>query len=736
MRIACPVRNLKSSYRTSPRLCAWLLAALWPSIVSGQAVEEPQTFSDDISILEVEIPVQVLVDGRTLRGLGRADFELLVEGEPQELSWFEAIELDASIAVAGTAPVPAEPLQEPTTESRWRRHYLLFFDFGFSSGPAIERAVDGARRMVEFQRHPNDRLAIVIFGEAVGARIVVPFTSDQRGLELGLELVESLAGPKQKQKVAALEALDAWWQDSSGAEALPAPLLADLGRDSWTLIQPLERPVRLAGLGLPIATGRPGAAEPYRQARLSSILGIGGSLSTLRALGRSAASLVTLLRDVPDPKHMLFLSQGLGALSDAAASTSGLFRLKPMVDAFVDTGWVLHSIDIGGIPAPPASALLGPEDYNSNVDAGLGVVETAGSANNSLFYLANETGGELFEHYNRIHQATEKIVTRTEASYLLAFQPQNLATDGERYEIEVRLVPEIRNARVLHRPSFRAPRPAADRSISERRMDAAEVTLTGRALDELEARFLPTILLTADGARVPIFAEVPIAQLDAGAKRRKKVRLDIHGYAVDESGAVRAGFARELEFRPAGERAVHVAAEIALPEGRYELRMLAWDLRGQRRHLSITDLDVRSASSGRVMLLGPLFVASAESLRRVFPTDIDDLAGLALFDLDDGVQPIDPAPSIVRGRSRRFLLLASGTEPLAEPDLALMAADGTRIVARAKLDRVTDGADGTARFTGLLDTTELAAGRYQLEARLADAVSLTELLVVEPDQSR
>lgn len=728
--------------RILPPIVGLLVGLLTPA-----SVARAQTFTEDISIVEVEVPVQVLVDGRAVRGLTRDNFELLVDGEPKQLSWFEAVELDER-------PTDPAPTSRPTTADSnparaapgRQRHYLMLFDLGFASRHRVRDAVRGMRRMVETQSHPSDRLALAVFAEAIGARVLVPFTTDRRGTELGFQFVEALVDARSRRAIERLESLDAWWRSTPERGALPEPLLVELGTAAGTLIQPLGSRADPAGVGLPIR--RPDEAgsgsSAYRKRRLDSLLTQrSGALGAVRALGRSMASLVTLLRDVPEPKHVLYLSEGLGAMfNDTETATPVLHRLKPMVDAFGDTGWTLQALDIGGIPAPPTSALAGPEDFDSSVELGLGTVVTAGSDNSSLFYLANETGGELFENYNRIHRATEKILDRTRATYLLGFQPSDLAPDGRRYDIEVRLTPKIPGARVVHRPSFRAPRPPIDRLMAQRRMDAADLVLSGERLDELEARVRPVVLPARLGDRVPVFVEVEASALDAGKKDRKRVRLDVHGFALDSTGRVRAGFARELRFRLDGERVIGLADEIALAPGRHELRLLVWDLRGGGRHLSHTPIEVRPPEPG-ASLSGPFFVASTEHRRQFGRREPEATAGtLPLFRIGAEPAAIDLSPAIERGRSRRFVLLAfdeAAGEPERHVRVRVRPASGlepSSFELEPAVERLDGGSEGTARFGGLLETATLVPGSYRLEALLETeaytlAVSSTGFVVLE-----
>lgn len=274
-------------------------------------------------------------------------------------------------------------------------------------------------------------------------------------------------------------------------------------------------------------------------------------------------------------------------------------------------------------------------------------------------------------------------------------------------------------------------------------MDAAELALSGRRIDEFEVTVVPVVFPAEQNARVPVFVEISTDQLDIGTKGRKKVRLDVHGYALDESGEVQAGFARELRFRLRDERVVALADEISLPSGTHELRLLAWDLRGQRRHLSNTPIEVRLDSMTRPRLSGPFFLASGTDRRQFTRGAVDPLDALALFELDDDPKAIDAAPAIGLDRSRRFLVLAPDwqeSEPT-ELRLRLLAADGAAIDREIEFERLDDGADGTARFAGLVDTSGLAAGRYRLEASLeghprGPSVSAADFDLIEPGESQ
>lgn len=84
---------------------------------AAQAPAESQipseTFTGETTVTLVEVPVQVVEDGRPVTGLGPEDFRIYDQGDPREILSVERVDLRT--ATAGGAPDAVEP---PST--RWR----------------------------------------------------------------------------------------------------------------------------------------------------------------------------------------------------------------------------------------------------------------------------------------------------------------------------------------------------------------------------------------------------------------------------------------------------------------------------------------------------------------------------------------------------------------------------------------------------------------------------------------
>jgi hypothetical protein len=206
-----------------------------------------------------------------------------------------------------------------------------------------------------------------------------------------------------------------------------------------------------------------------------------GVSSTVKTLTEEMGRLATLLRDVRGQKHMLYFSEGFssGIINNFGSGQRALVLryVENMFESMRRGGWTLHSVDVGGIPDPL-------NDRGFDADA--------------LHYMAAEMGGQMFENYNRIDQATERLLERTSITYVLTIRPPaGLVANGNLHRLEVRLKDDLPGARVHHRYGYYAPKPAASRSALERQLDTVDLLLGESEVDQISSAVL-TGTLPAD----------------------------------------------------------------------------------------------------------------------------------------------------------------------------------------------------------------------------------------------
>jgi VWFA-related protein len=128
------------------------------------------TFEERIEVIEVQLDVVVRDGGKTVTGLGPADFEVTEEGRPVEVT---------SARFYG-APEQLEATGEGEVE-RADRYFILFFHDRSRDAAAIRPlmldAGQQARKWVQEQRLPNDQVAVMTYD--VRLKIYTDFTRDQ-----------------------------------------------------------------------------------------------------------------------------------------------------------------------------------------------------------------------------------------------------------------------------------------------------------------------------------------------------------------------------------------------------------------------------------------------------------------------------------------------------------------------------------------------------------------------------
>lgn len=407
-------------------LLSWLTAvptlASSPSTPPTPDAAPADTFTGRVSVLEVVVPVRVLANRVPVTGLRARDFVVTDRGTPQEIVGFEVVDL-RDPAEAGE--VAASARATPAPEATVGRSLLLLFDTAFSHHFSSTRALDGARRMVAGQLHPADRVAVAYFSGFHGIQFVSGFTADRDHLATALDVVESVF-ERKPDEVAAGQATLARSGQNEGTM-----YFARLGRQPEA---PNTRGSRArTRLGPPGGLGAPLPPEPidFDKAAAQSIM-----VPYIRVLAQSLTETVEMLAGVSGTRHILFFSEGFRSLNPASSlGTKIMAELEPMRQAFLRTGWILQSIDLKGVP-----------------------VDYAKFSNNALFFLANETGGELFDNYNKFEQATAKFIERSRLTYVLTYRALDVAADGRFHKIDVELADGRSDVHIRHRPGYYAPK--------------------------------------------------------------------------------------------------------------------------------------------------------------------------------------------------------------------------------------------------------------------------------------
>ena len=561
------------------------LVALSFHAVPARTVE--RIFGDTTDVVAVEVPVQVMKDGKPVRGLTAADFEIVQDREVQELTGFEAIDLGT--AQPGTVPVAG------------RRHFLLLFDLSFSEPKSIVKARAAAQEVVLKSLHPSDLVAVATYSEARGPELALGFTADRRQIEAAI--------------------------DSLGLPALvdrnPDPLRLVAEQLRADLTSPL-RPVR--GASEEAAQRRRDLEQQVfddlqKVAQAGDRSDQGRRRAGISAFARAFEDLARRLGGVAGRKYVVYLSEGFDASlltgttdkakigdmddatlrgetwkvdSDERFGGRGNRELDKMLEELRRADCVIQAVDIGGVRASADLSTPRP------------------SGEDALFLLADGTGGELYRSYNDLGEAMGRMLDRTGVTYLLSFQP-TVGRDGAYHPIEVRLKRAPRGTKVIHRPGYYAPVPPSREDPLTRTMRLADAITNGEQGGDFAAAVL-AIPLAGEAGRsyVPVLVEIGGYDLLAGHEA-SIVPAEIYAYALDAGGEIRDFFAQSLSLDVSqtgstlAKGGLKFFGHLDLPVGEYSLRVMARNAVTGRYSLRISSLSIPDFGGGGQRLAAPLF---------------------------------------------------------------------------------------------------------------------------------
>lgn len=660
---------------------------------STPAAEQPPiTFRVDVNYVEIDAVV-VDADGRPVRDLTRADFQLFEDGVPQTIEAFSIVNLPVE---RPDPPLYAASPVEPDVRSNRRefdgRIYLLILDDLNTHFARSARVRAAAREFLERHFGANDVAAVIHTGGARGG--TQEFTSSRARL---LRAVDAFMGHKSRS--ATLEKLD------------------DYNRNR--------------AIGLNEAPRDTSEAERAHNARRT--------LSSLKA----AAEYLAGIRG--RRKAVLFFSEGIDY------DTTNAIQNRYASEILEDTGQAIasatranvsfYTIDprgLGGLAIEAMEASAFPLDNSIPPGA---LQQELITAQNSLRTLAEETGGFASVNRNEYSSAFARIVEEGSSYYMLGYSSSDARRDGRFRRVEVRV--NRPGLRVRARNGYTAPRgraappsrPASGKASPELRaaidspvpISGLGVTAFAGALRGTGNRASVLVVLEVDSGRIR-FAE-------AGGVFSSD--LEIVVIAVDDRGEVRDAGRDELNLRLRPQTHAHVLRtglrvlrRLEVPPGRYQLRIGVRESNGGTLGTVLHDLDV--PDFGRAPLsMSHVLVTSAHASHTPTPNP------------DPQLKDVLPAsPAAVREFPAGDVLTAFAevydtivrTPHRVSIGASVIADNGTTVFQRAdeRSSGELKGRGGGYGHTATIPLAGLAPGRYvlRMEARvlLADGATVSREL--------
>jgi len=493
------------------------------------------TFRVDINFVEVDAVVTD-AQGQFVRGLSQQDFEILEDGKPQRIETFSLVDVPVERAdrpLFKSAPV------EPDVHSNVRpfegRLFLLLLDDIHTNALRSVQVKKAARQFIEKHLGAND-LAAVSFtsGTSDGAQ---EFTGNKRLL---VQAVERFMG--RKIRSATLERIEEYQRTGDQRDPLD-----------------FERGY-------------------YARMTFDTIAGLSEALT--RVHGRRKA-LVLFSEGVDYDIQDVFGNTQATTVMDAArtaiaAASRGNVSIYS-VDARGLTSMADEAMEIQGLPED-TSLNLGPQSLHTELRR----------AQDSLRFLAEQTGGFAALNSNEFTTAFDRIVKDNSAYYLIGYYPKDERRDGRFRKIQVRVRKpglEVRARKGYSAARGKAPSTteAPGKGLSRDVRAALESALP---VDGLSMAVSPAVF-RGQGSKGSVLITTHV---DGG--RLKFTQKDGSYYTQIEVAAVATDMRGkspewkpatvELNLKPDTYKAVsrfgvRILSRLELPPGRYQLRVAGRD---------------------------------------------------------------------------------------------------------------------------------------------------------------
>ncbi|HVF60586.1 MAG TPA: VWA domain-containing protein [Thermoanaerobaculia bacterium] len=571
---------------------------------------QEQSFAEETSVVVVEVPVQVLEDGKPVRGLTAADFEAFDGKTPRAVTAFEVVDLAASSST-GAAPASA-PAAAPSPAAR--RHFMLFFDLYFTTTRSLVAAEQAARKLLAEGLHPTDLVGIAFFSNARGVTVPLNFTADRAQAAAALDdfralLLRDEAGAGRlglsPRDVAAIGG-----QIGSGFGEKDNLAMALLEEDYYT--------EGLPEMALDLMRSN------YQQGR-----------SEVEVLTQGLGAMARATASIDGRKHLILFSDGFvnntlrgerfmrrgraSGGSSALADASAYGDLERMAEQFRRANWVIHTVEAFGLS---------------------GNWDPTGFSSEGLWYMAKETGGSFLSQTNDLSEAMARVLETSTVTYVLTLEAPDIQHDGKYHKLDVRLRGG-RKGKVVHRAGYYAPRPLGQ--AASRRMAKAIELLLGPERSDLQTTALATPFRAPEGgAYVPVVIEVDATSL-AAEGRGATHTLEFYGYALDPQREVADYFSQVVRYETArhGESVraggVRFVGDLYLAPGKYDLRLLVRSADSGRATVRSLPLEVPDFGKVASRLLQPFFVQP-------------ERGGLTVREVAGGVVGSDAYPFVAGGQ--------------------------------------------------------------------------------------
>ncbi len=556
-----------------------------------EAPQPPVTFRAEVNYVEVDARV-IDGDGQFVVGLGQDDFEVLEDGKPQKVTVFSLVNIPVERA---ERPLFAAAPIEPDVQSNWRgydgRVYLIVLDDLHTHPLRTVRVRQAAREFVQRFVGANDIAAVVHTSGRTDAG--QEFTANTRLL---VEAIDKFSG--RKVRSATLERLD---------------------------MEYMTRGQRQQGERI----DDPSSFERGHQARnaLTTMKNLADFMAGVR--GRRKAMVVFsegIDYDISDPFNNRDATLVLDSTRDVVAAATRANVAIYGVDARGLASAGDETIEVGAFP----------DDQTLGINSSA-IQNEVRLGQDSLRVLSDETGGFAVVNQNDLTGAFRRLVDDNSSYYVLGYYPSNDRRDGRFRQIDVRV--NRPGLTVRARRGYVAPRGRAPADTTRAVPGGAPAELRDAVSSPIPVSGLPVsvnaVAFKGPRPNAAVALSILIDGRDLALVEKDGLfvnDIDVVATAVNYQGKAFPGDRSTVNLQLKPDTAARVRAagfrvlsQLALPAGRYQLRVAVSESNGKRAGSVLYDLEVPDFDRERFSMSGLALTSASSGLtpsaRQNYPLD-------------------------------------------------------------------------------------------------------------------
>jgi VWFA-related protein len=720
-------------FATASLLCLGLLF----SIARAQQPTQPQPTqqpTDDVIRINTDlIQTDVTVldkQGRLVDNLRREQFEMLIDGKPQPITFFERVkagstseEMQVAAARGQSGPLGTETVRPPDRG----RTVFFFVDDMHMAPDSLVRVRKTLLRFVDAEMGQNDQVAITSANGQVG--FLQQLTDNKMVLRAAINRLKSSSQATDDRDQPAMPepmalAIEVY-NDPDVLKMYMEPLLT-LGIQ----FQPAENIVRNRARRI--------LAEAYNLSRIT--------LVTVENLTRTSG-------EIPGRKLVFFISDGFTLNPNIPDMQD---RIRNITNAAAKNGVVIYSLDARGLVAggfsDATNNLMGGNNSQGEMTGVIArhMTKNLTATQEPLRMIAANTGGKAFVNSNSLNVGFSKAITDTSFYYLVAWRPETGTQQRDKFrQIEVRIVgrPDL-NVQVRRGYYDVAPTPTvvktekvvkvppAPPKSGAKARTAAEIDLRQAIGSPYPTNALPTqlglVYVDTPDKGVVLTASIQIARQFMTfnhSEDKQTAIIDLTGVVLNDNGKPVASFRDRLDvavyfpkYVGSPRRDLVYNFQSPLKPGLYQVRVATRDSKSGRtgsamQWIEIPDLTSRKLSLSS-LLLGET-TKDAELLKSGDPTAVAE----SMLTVDR---------RLARSSKLRFMTYvynaARGANGMGTPDVTLQVQvlrNDQPVVTVASRKIEPGNAQDPARlpYAAEMPLEGLLPGRYVLQITAIDRIS-------------